>query len=197
MINEMEFSERYKADLVNALHNIDTLTVQRVIQCLKHARAHHRRIFICGTEQGAAGAQFLADTLRQAKPFKGQRLRVLNLNMQVPPMTALAGDESARGRMIVEELKTFAEPGDVLIGVSGTRAIGSVVNALEYASWINCRTVAITSSDDVRITSTASICITVSSGQPATSEDAVMSICHLVGHSFVDSCGAPPPDPNS
>ena len=194
----MEYSERYKADLVNALHNVDSSTVQRVIQCLKQARAHNRRIFVCGSEQGGtAGAQFLADTLKQAKPFKGQRLRVLNLNMQVPPATAIEYEEGSRDRLIVEELKTFAEPADVVIGISGTRAVGSVLKALEYASWINCRTVAITGSDDARIATTASICLKVTAAHTATLEDAVMSICHLIGYSFVDSCSAPASAANS
>jgi D-sedoheptulose 7-phosphate isomerase len=188
----MEFSERYKADLVSALHNVDTETVQRVIQCFRHARSRNRRIFVCGSDHGGtSGAQFLADTLKQAKPYKGQRLRVLNLNTQLPPASAPElGDERTRDRLIVEELKTFAEPGDVVAGISGSRAAGSVLNALEYASWINCRTIAITGSDDARMSAVASIFVKVSATHSATLDDAVMSICHLIGYSFVDSCAS-------
>src|SRR4051812_44000157 len=114
----MEYSERYKADLVSALHNVDSEVVHQVIQCLKQARAQSRRIFVCGSNHGGtAGAQFLADTLRQAQPHKGQRLRVLNLNMQVSSSSPDLSDERSKDRLIVEELKTFAEPGDIVVGI--------------------------------------------------------------------------------
>jgi D-sedoheptulose 7-phosphate isomerase len=186
----MDYSERYKADLVSALHNVDSGTVQRVVECLREARSRNRRILVCGSNDiGAAGAQSLADALRQAKPNKGQRLRVLNLNSQVP---SASGRDYANGRlrdrMIVEELKTFAEPGDVVVGISASGDPVSVLNALEYASWINCRTVAITGLEDTRIAGVATINLTVSATHSATLQDAVMAVCHMIGYGFVDCC---------
>jgi D-sedoheptulose 7-phosphate isomerase len=186
----MDYSERYKADLVSALHNVDSGTVQRVVECLKEARSRNRRILVCGGNGiGSAGAQSLVDALRQAKPNKGQRLRVLNLNSQVPSASGPDYvDSRLRDRMIVEELKTFAEPGDVVVGISGSGDPMSVLNALEYASWINCRTVAITGLEDTRIAGVATINLSVSATQSATLQDAVMAVCHMIGYGFVDSC---------
>jgi D-sedoheptulose 7-phosphate isomerase len=187
----MDYSERYKADLVTALHNVDSVTVQRVIECLREARSRNRRIFVCGSNDvGSSGAQSLVEALRQAKPNKGQRLRILNLNVQVPSTSGREGDVRLRERMIVEELKTFAEPGDVLVGISGAGDPASVLNALEYASWINCRTVAITGSEDNRIAGVATINLKVSATHTATLHDAVMAVCHMIGYGFVDSCAA-------
>jgi D-sedoheptulose 7-phosphate isomerase len=183
----MDYSERYRADLVSALHNVDSGTVQRVVECLKEARSRNRRILVCGGNGiGAAGAQSLVDALREAKPHKGQRLRVLNLNVQVP--SGRDADARLRDRMIVEELKTFAEPGDVVVGISGSGDPASVLNALEYASWINCRTIAITGLEDNRIAGVATINLTVSATHSATLQGAVMAVCHMIGYGFVDSC---------
>jgi D-sedoheptulose 7-phosphate isomerase len=184
----MDYSERYKADLVSALHNVDSGTVQRVVECLREARSRNRRILVCGGNGiGAAGAQSLVDALREAKPNKGQRLRVLNLNVQVPS-SGRDADARLRDRLIVEELKTFAEPGDVVVGISGSGDPMSVLNALEYASWINCRTVAITGFEDTRIAGVATINLSVSAMHSATLQDAVMAVCHMIGYGFVDSC---------
>ena len=174
------------------MHNVDSGTVQRVVECLREARSRNRRILVCGGNRiGAAGAQSLVDALRQAKPNKGQRLRVLNLNSQVPSGSGPDYvDSRLRDRLIVEELKTFAEPGDVVVGISASGDPVSVLNALEYASWINCRTIAITGSDDARMSAVASIFVKVSATHSATLDDAVMSICHLIGYSFVDSCAS-------
>jgi len=187
----MDYSERYKADLVSALHNVDSVTVQRVVECLREARSRNRRIFVCGSNNiGAAGAQSLVDALREAKPNKGQRLRILNLNVQVPLSPGRDADARQRDRMIVEELKTFAEPGDVVVGISASGDPMSVLNALEYASWINCRTVAITGLEDTRIAGVATINLSVSAMHSATLQDAVMAVCHMIGYGFVDSCTA-------
>jgi D-sedoheptulose 7-phosphate isomerase len=185
----MDYSERYKADLVSALHNVDSGTVQRVVECLREARSRNRRILVCGGNGIGAGAQSLVDALRQAKPNKGQRLRVLNLNSQVPSGSGPEYvDVRLRDRMIVEELKTFAEPGDVVVGISGSGDPASVLNALEYASWINCRTIAISGLDDNRIAGVATINVRVSATHSATLHDAVMAVCHMIGCGFVDSC---------
>ncbi len=186
----MDYSEQYKADLVNALHNVDTDTVQRVIDCLKDARTRNRRVFVCGSDTGGiAGAQFLIDTLRKAKLNKGQRLRILNLNAQLPPSSASdMADARARDRVILEELKAFAEPGDVVIGICGSGPSASILNALEYASWINCRTIAITGSEDARVAGVATIHLRMSATRTATLEDAVMAVCHMIGDYFVDTC---------
>jgi D-sedoheptulose 7-phosphate isomerase len=186
----MDYSERYKADLVSALHNVDTDTIQRVIECFREARSRNRRIFVCASDPGGiAGAQFLIDTMRQVKPNKGQRLRIMNLNAQLPhTATAEWADERGRDRVILEELKTFAEPGDVVVGISASRNAASILNALEYAAWINCRTVAITGSEEKRLAAVATNSVRVLASHSATLEDAVMTVCHMIGHYFVDTC---------
>jgi D-sedoheptulose 7-phosphate isomerase len=186
----MDYSERYKADIVSALHNVDSEKIQRVIECFREARSRNRRIFACGSDSGgSAGAQFLVDTLRQTKPHKGQRLRVLNLNAHIPlSATSEMSDPRARDRVFLEELKTFAEPGDVVVGISGSGNAPSVLNALEYASWINCRTVGITGPEDSRVAGVSMINLKVPATHSGTLEDAVMAICHMIGFAFVDSC---------
>ena len=44
----MSFAERYRDELRNALDTIDTNQVGQAIEILAQARAHGRRIFVCG-----------------------------------------------------------------------------------------------------------------------------------------------------
>src|SRR6476469_1802849 len=106
----MNASRKYQADLVSALYKVDADGLQAVIDCLKEARSENRRILVCGHDHGGlAGAQFLVDTLKQAKPVKGRRLRVLNLNLQAASATSTELSDNHRQRPMLEELKTFAE----------------------------------------------------------------------------------------
>lgn len=182
----MDYGERYKAELVTAIHNIDLVRINQVIECLKEARSYSRRIFTCGSGgAGASGSQFLADTIRQGNFKQGPRLRILCLNAQIPtpPDTA---SEQTRDRLFIEQLKGFAEPGDVVIGISGSGNAASILGAFEYASWIGCRTIAVTGSAG-KIANVANINVTVPASHAGSTDDALMAICHMIGYYFLDS----------
>lgn len=183
----MDYGQRYKADLVTAIHNIDLVKVNQVIDCLKEAQSHGRRVFTCGSGgAGAAGSQFLADTIKQANSKHGSWLRVLCLNAQIPtPHDNVT--EQTRDRVFVEQLKGFAEPGDIVIGVSGSGSATSILGVLEYGTWIGCRTIALTGSSSSKIASVANISVTVPAVHAGSTEDALMAVCHMIGYYFLDS----------
>ncbi len=183
----MDYSQRYKAELVTAIHNIDLLKVNQVIDCLKEAQSHSRRIFICGSgSAGAAGSQFLADTIKQANFKHGSRLRALCLNAQIPPPPD-GPHEHTRDRVFIEQLKGFGEPGDAVIGISGSGDAASVLGVLEYANWIGCKTISITGSTSGKVASAANINVTVPATHAGSTEDALMAVCHMIGYYFLDS----------
>ena len=183
----MDYGERYKAELVTAIHNIDLVKVNQVIDCLKDARSHSRCIFTCGTGgAGAAGSQFLADTIKQANIRKGPRVRILCLNAQIPTPSDGA-TEQPRDRLFLEQLKGFAEPGDALIGISGSGNAASIVAAFEYANWIGCRSIAISASSTGKIASVANINLTVPPSHAGSTDDALLAVCHMIGYYFLDS----------
>jgi len=183
----MDYGERYKAELVTAIHNIDLVKVNQVIDCLKDARSHSRCIFTCGTGgAGAAGSQFLAETIKQANTKRGPRLRILCLNAQAPSPPDIA-TEQTRDRLFVEQLKGFAEPGDLVIGISATGNATSLAAAFEYANWIGCRTIVISGSSGGKLTAVANLSVMVPPSHAGSTDDALMAVCHMIGYYFLDS----------
>jgi D-sedoheptulose 7-phosphate isomerase len=68
------------------------------------------------------------------------------LTDQLPTITAYANDVGY-DVVFVEQLKNFAEPGDLFMAISGSGNSPNVVRAIEYANSIGCRTIALTGRD--------------------------------------------------
>ena len=49
--------------------------------------------------------------------------------------------------IFVEQLKNFAQPGDLFMAISGSGNSPNVVLAMDYANFIGCRTIALTGRD--------------------------------------------------
>ncbi len=178
----MDYGEKYKSLLVSAIQQVDPVRVAEIIECLKEARDSGRRIFVCGSDTGGvAGSKLLTDTLRRSNFTSGPSLRILNLNQQAADPHAPSND-----RVFVEQLKNFAEPGDVVIGIQCFKRSESVVKALEYAMWMNCKTILLTGRTAAHLPET-SLCLTVGSSHSGTVEDALLSVCHMIGYYFIDA----------
>src|SRR5438445_7258369 len=141
------FPERYKAELIRAIDSIDLTEVDAAIQVLAEARDERRHIFTCGNGGSASTAShFATDIVKGASFGRTDRFRIMALTDSLSTMTAYSNDVSYEC-VFVEQLKNFAEPGDVLIAVSGSGNSPNVLRAVEYANSIGCTTIALTGRD--------------------------------------------------
>jgi D-sedoheptulose 7-phosphate isomerase len=196
----MNFLERYKADIISAVESIDIQKVLEVIELFKQTRARRGSIFVCGSTGSASTAsRVLSNMLMQSIFDQSARFRILALD------NGSAESESDRehiskDRLFVEQLKNFAEPGDVVVAISPSSNSPCILRALEYGASIGCRTVALTGSDGGKVSTLADITIHVGSTQADTLEDAHAVICHMIGSYFLDfdlcSCTAAFPPAN-
>src|SRR5262245_39961236 len=103
----MDFLERYKAQIVRALHSIDFEEVAQVIYAFQTARTDGRRIFVCGNGgMGSMASQSLCDMVKGASFNRLSRFRILALSDQAPKITRSQGD-FPRDRIFIEQLKNF------------------------------------------------------------------------------------------
>jgi len=181
----MDYPGQYKTQILNAIQCIDLGKVGQIIHLFKSARAHGRRIFVCGAGgTDSMAAQFLCDMVKSASFNRSSRFRILALSDQT---SILAGaGEFSNDRVFVEQLKNFAEPKDVVMGVCTSGNAASVVNAIEYASWIGCRTIGITGNEGGDVAKLAELTIQIPVRHPGSIEDAHMIICHMIGYYFLD-----------
>jgi len=182
----MDYPGQYKTLILNAIQTIDLVKVDQVIQIFKAARTHGRRIFVCGNGgTDSMASQFLCDMVKSASFNQSSRFRILALSDEAPRIGRIR-DDFTNDRVFVEQLKNFAEPEDVVMGICTSGDSPNVVNAIEYASWIGCRTIGITGSDGGGVARLAELAIQVPVSHAGSIEDVHMIICHMIGYYFVD-----------
>jgi D-sedoheptulose 7-phosphate isomerase len=181
----MDYPGHYKTQILNAIQSIDLVKVGHIIQIFKAARAHGRRIFVCGNGgTDSMASQFLCEMVKSAGSGRSSRFRILALSDQFPRIGGTRGDFN--DRVFVEQLKNFAEPEDVVMGICTSGNSSNVVNAIEYGSWIGCRTIGITGIDRGEVARLAELVIQIPVPHAGCIEDVHMIICHMIGYYFVD-----------
>jgi D-sedoheptulose 7-phosphate isomerase len=182
----MKFAESYKADLVKTIETIDTAKVEQAIELFKAAREGKKHIFVCGNGGSASTAShFACDIVKGASFNRDSRFRIMALTDSLPTITAYSNDVTY-DCCFVEQLKNFAEPGDLVMGISGSGNSPNVLNAIRYANEIGCKTLALTGRDGGKLGQLAQLNIQVPVPHMGRIEDAHMIVCHMIGYYFMD-----------
>src|SRR6266478_6080450 len=180
------FPALYKAELLKAVETIDLDKVNEAIQILIQARAANRHIFVCGNGGSASTAShFVCDMVKGASFNRSQRFRIMALTDSLPTITAYSNDVSYEC-IFVEQMKNFAEPGDVLIAISSSGNSPNVLRAVEYANSIGCTTIALTGRDGGLLGPPAQVNIQVSHTHTGRIEDLHLIVMHMIGYYFME-----------
>jgi len=181
------FPELYKADVFRAIETVDLDRVNQAIQILIDARAGDRRIFVCGNGGSASTAShFVCDMVKGASFNREKRFRIMALTDSLPTITAYSNDV-CYDCVFVEQLKNFAEPGDVVIAISGSGNSPNVLRAVEYGKSIGCRTIALSGRDGGKLGPMAELNIQASNPHMGRIEDVHMIVMHMICYYFMDA----------
>jgi D-sedoheptulose 7-phosphate isomerase len=145
--------ETYVDETIGLLRTVDASEVGALVDALVDAYRNDRFVFVIGNGGSAANASHLCEDLGKGtlSDLQGQkRLKVMSLTDNVPYIMAWANDEGYE-RVFVEQLKNFAEPGALLIAISGSGNSANVLRAVEYANSHGMRTFALTGYDGGRL----------------------------------------------
>ena len=182
----MNFPAQYKSEVLKAIETVDLAKVNEAIELFKDARTAGRHIFVCGNGGSASTAShFACDIVKGASYNRGQRFRIMALTDQIATLTAYANDVSY-DCVFVEQLRNFAQPGDLVMCISGSGNSPNVIRAMEYANSIGCRTLALTGRDGGKLGPLAQLNIQVEAPHMGRIEDAHMIVCHMIGYYFMD-----------
>jgi D-sedoheptulose 7-phosphate isomerase len=183
---QMAFAVDYRESLLATLAQIDTDKVAQAIEWFHGARAAGRAIFVAGNGGSAATAShFVCDMVKGASFGRDSRFRITALHDSMPTLTAYSNDVSYADAT-VEQLRNFAQAGDIFMAISGSGNSPNVVRAMEYANSIGCRTLALTGRDGGKLGSMAELNIQVAEPHMGRIEDAHHVICHMICYSFMD-----------
>ncbi len=182
----MTFTEQYKQDLFDALNKIDLAKIEQAIEWLKEARAAGKAIFTCGNGGSASTAShFATDIVKGASYGRDARFRIIPLTDSLSTMTAYANDVSYDA-VFVEQLKNFAQPGDVVMGISGSGNSPNVLRAIEYANSIGCKTIGLTGRDGGKLGPMVGLNIQVPVHHMGRIEDGHMIVTHMLAYYFME-----------
>ncbi|MBK9170780.1 MAG: SIS domain-containing protein [Bryobacterales bacterium] len=183
----MNFPLLYKTALLGALETLDLELVERATGWFEEARREGRTVFVCGNGGSASTAShFACDIVKGASYGCERRFRILALTDSLPTITAYANDVAYEA-VFAEQLKNFAQPGDVFMAISGSGNSPNVVRAMEYANAVGCRTLALTGRDGGKLGPMAELNIQVSEPHMGRIEDVHMIVCHMICYHFMDA----------
>lgn len=130
-----DYIERLKTEL----GKIDPREVEALGAALYRAWLEGRFVFLVGNGGSACTCSHLAEDLGKncVRPEDlasgGRRLKILSLTDNVGWITALANDY-AYEQVFVQQLMHYAQPGDLLVAISGS---GNSPNVLAAVRWAN------------------------------------------------------------
>src|SRR3981081_391841 len=130
------FLERAGQELLR----IDPSEIKALADAIYGCYAKIRFVFVIGNGgSGSNASHFCEDmgkcTLRREDydNDRKKRVRILSLTDNTPYILAWANDEGF-DRVFVEQLKNLAQPGDLLIAISGSGNSPNVLKAVEWAN---------------------------------------------------------------
>lgn len=182
----IDFATDYKSRFLNAINTVDMAAVGRAIDILAEARDKNRHIFTCGNGGSASTAShFVCDMVKGASFNRQNRFRIMALTDSLPTITAYSNDVSYEC-VFVEQLKNFAQKGDVLIAISGSGNSPNVIHAVEYANSVGCHTIGLTGRDGGKLGAAASLEIRVAEPHMGRIEDVHLILTHMLCYYFME-----------
>lgn len=133
----------YQRKIDSALRAHDWTNFGVLLETLQECWRENRQVFLCGNGGSAANAVHLAnDFLYGIDKPEGRGLRVIALPANTSVLTCLANDISYDD-VFAQQLTVMAQPGDMLIALSGSGNSPNILKALERAHEIGMSSFAI------------------------------------------------------
>ena len=152
----------------------------RITDLLLDAGRAGKTIFILGNGGSAATASHLACDLAKTASIPGHpRLRALALTDNVPLLTAWGNDASYEV-VFAEQVRTFAQPGDLVIAISASGNSPNVLAAADAAHAAGALVIGVTGFGGGRLLARSDVCLVVPSHEYGPVEDAHMILVHAV-----------------
>jgi len=184
-----DFAREYLTQLAQLLDQLDAGRIAEAIEQLRRARDRGASIFICGNGGSASiASQMVVDIVKGASFGKPARFKMLGLTDSISTITAYANDEGYE-TVFVEPLKNFAQPGDVLIAISGSGNSENVLRAVDYANQIGCLTIGLTSGEGGKLRERVDLPLLVPSSHMGRLEDCFFVMTHIMCYAFIEGDG--------
>jgi D-sedoheptulose 7-phosphate isomerase len=173
--------QRYLEVLEGLVCRLDVAELSAMAHEICGAYERGRTVFCCGNGGSASTAShFTADLSKlTAVPGVRQRLRALSLNDSPSAMTAI-GNDFAYDEVFAEQLRTYVEPGDVVLGLSTSGSSPNVLKALACAREAGAIAMGITGAAGHRLRDLSTHCVMIDSTSVQHVEELTLVATHLL-----------------
>lgn len=184
----MQHIEQYLTDLKAALDALDPVQIKAVRERIGALRERGGQLFLCGNGGSAATASHLANDLGKGASWgrSGPRFRVIALTDNIPWMTALANDVGYEV-IFAEQLRNLAQPGDVLLAISGSGNSANILEAVGAAREIGMEVIGWTGFGGGKLAGLSDLAIVADSHHMGRVEDVHTILMHLICYYFMET----------
>jgi len=160
--------------------SVDRVALAKAGALLAGAYAARKTIYVCGNGGSAAISNHLVcDHLKCIQTDTDLRPRVVSLAATIETITAVANDISY-DEIFVYQLRTLADPGDVLISVSSSGDSENVVRACAWAKANDLAVIAMTGFAGGRTQGLADVNLHVTGDNYGVVEDTHQALMHIL-----------------
>ena len=171
--------ESYFSRLKATVDLVSRQELQTFLDLLLDALERGSQVFIMGNGGShATASHFVADFNKGLSYGKRRRFRFMGLGDNTATLTAYANDVGYED-VFVEQLRNFLEPGDLVIGISGSGNSRNVVKAVEYANSSGAVTLGLTGYDGGALRRTAHHGVHIPIADMQVTEDLHMVLDHM------------------
>jgi D-sedoheptulose 7-phosphate isomerase len=176
----MNFIQSYLGELKNTLDNLSQEVIEQVLEILHGARLDNQQVFILGNGGSASTAShFVCDLGKNTRVKGSPNFRVMGLTDNMALFSALANDEGYEN-VFAQQLATYIQQGDVVIGISTSGNSPNVVNAIRLANSVGAKTIGFTGFNSGKLGSLVDVNLHVPSHSIEQVEDVHLVMEHLI-----------------
>ncbi len=184
-MNSTEKHTRYIQLLRDTLEKLSPENLDEVSRVFLATYQNGGTFYVFGNGGSAATATHMAgDFVKGASYGLEKRFKFICLNDNMSALMAIANDISYEA-VFVEQLKNFLQPGDLVIGISGSGNSANVVQALEYAKSRGVKTVALCGFSGGKIKGLADYCVHAEVDDMEITEDVHMVVFHTIKQALI------------
>lgn len=174
------FFDHYSDELKQTLDLIDRADIEKLEAYLEEARINGNRVFVLGNGGSAAAAShWVCDFGKGINVGNSKRLKIMAPSDHSSIFTAY-GNDNAYDQTLVEQMKNFLQPDDLVISLSVSGNSGNLIEAHKYAKEAGARTVCIVGDYNGKLIGLSDFVIILKSRNYGVVEDIHLILSHAV-----------------
>ncbi|MCG2461609.1 SIS domain-containing protein [Flavobacteriaceae bacterium F89] len=181
------YFKKYLDNYKRVLDSISPADVNNLFGQISQTIQSGNQILVFGNGGSAMSmSHFATDMVKGAGDALEKRVKVISLNDNAGLITAIGNDYTFTD-VFYKQLKTLANPGDLVLTLSVSGSSPNLVKAFEWARTNNIKTIAMVGGRKGKLSEIADTTLVIDSLHYGYVEDTHMLICHMIAFGFMEN----------